>query len=79
MKVPGDARPDGTFRCGQCEDFRNGVQGDTTLKFENRAGIVADIAGREFFLLIWGEKEKPTFKPRRQPQSPPQPALALLP
>ena len=48
--------PNGTFRCGQCEDFRHGVQGDTTLTFRNKGGVVADIAGQEFFLVIWGEK-----------------------
>ena len=33
------------------------MQGDTTLGFQNKGGIVADIAGGEFFLMIWGEKQ----------------------
>ena len=57
VKVPGDAMPNGTFSCGHCEDFRFGMQGDTTLQFKNKGGIVADIAGEEFFLVIWGEKQ----------------------
>ena len=27
------------------------------MQFKNKGGIVADIAGEEFFLVIWGEKQ----------------------